>query len=173
MLFIYNKICIGLTTKVCTVYFWIFFLIKKSIWHQKIVWSFLSKNSITVDSLESHEFVFPQKNGAWVQTRVEYRSCYGFFQDFLAWWRLKGHALLTLLAIHTSLDSFYKWTKISSLEIYIFGFQNNGERWSWIYFEIHQASSEIPANLPGQFSPNGHWATATLKGARRIPKLKF
>ena len=36
------------------------------------------------------------------------------------------------------------------------------------YFEIHRAPSEIPANLPGQFSPNGqifwHWAAATLKG---------
>ena len=40
--------------------------------------------------------------------------------------------------------------------------------WSRIYFEIDQAPSEIPANLPGQFSPNGqtflHWAAATLKG---------
>jgi hypothetical protein len=36
------------------------------------------------------------------------------------------------------------------------------------YFEIHQAPSEIPANLPGQFSHSGqiflHWAAATLKG---------
>ena len=36
------------------------------------------------------------------------------------------------------------------------------------YFEIHRALSEIPANLPGQFSLWGqiflHWAVATLKG---------
>ena len=38
----------------------------------------------------------------------------------------------------------------------------------FFYFEIHQAPSEIPANLPGQFSLSGqiflHWAAATLKG---------
>ena len=59
-------------------------------------------------------------------------------------------------------------TKISSLEINIFGFKNDGEKWSEIYFEIHRAPSEIPTNLSGQFSPNGqifwHWAAATLKG---------
>ena len=36
------------------------------------------------------------------------------------------------------------------------------------YFEFSLAPSEIPANLPGQFSPSGqiflHWAAATLKG---------
>ena len=35
------------------------------------------------------------------------------------------------------------------------------------YFEIHFAPSEIPANLPGQFSLSGqiflHWAAATVK----------
>ena len=50
------------------------------------------------------------------------------------------------------------------MKINIFGFKNDGE----IYFEIHRAPSEIPANLPGQFSPNvqiyWHWAAATLKG---------
>ena len=39
--------------------------------------------------------------------------------------------------------------------------------YSGIYFEIHRAPSEIPANLPGHFSPNGqivwHLAAATLK----------
>ena len=38
----------------------------------------------------------------------------------------------------------------------------------FFYFEILQAPSEIPANLPGQFSLSGqiclHWAVATLKG---------
>ena len=43
------------------------------------------------------------------------------------------------------------------------------EKWSRIFdFEILLAPSEIPANLPGQFSLSGqiflHWAAATLKG---------
>ena len=37
-----------------------------------------------------------------------------------------------------------------------------------LYFEILLAPSELPANLPGQFSLSGqlflHWAAATLKG---------
>ena len=45
------------------------------------------------------------------------------------------------------------------------------------YYEIQQAPSEIPANLPGQFSPNGqifwHWATATLKGLGEFQNKKF
>jgi hypothetical protein len=46
---------------------------------------------------------------------------------------------------------------------------NDGEKWSLEkYFEIPRAPSEIPANLPGQFSLSGqiflHWADATLKG---------
>ena len=36
------------------------------------------------------------------------------------------------------------------------------------YFEIHQAPSEIPTKLPGQFGHSGQiflqWAAATLKG---------
>ena len=59
-------------------------------------------------------------------------------------------------------------TKISSPEIDIFKLKNDGEKWSRIYFEIDRAPSEIPANLPGQFSPTGqiflYWAAATLKG---------
>ena len=78
---------------------------------------------------------------------------------------------------HTSLDLFYKWTKISSLEINIFGFKDDSETWSGIYFEIHRAPSEIPANLPGQFSPIGqifwHWAAATLKGLGEFQNKKF
>ena len=54
-----------------------------------------------------------------------------------------------------------------SLEITIFQLKNDGEKWSRLFFEIHRAPSEIPANLPGQFSPTGHifwhWAAATLK----------
>ena len=38
----------------------------------------------------------------------------------------------------------------------------------FFYFEILLAPSELPANLPGQFSLSGqlflHWAAATLKG---------
>ena len=38
----------------------------------------------------------------------------------------------------------------------------------FFYFEILRATSEIPPNLPGQFSHYGqtflHWAAATLKG---------
>ena len=69
---------------------------------------------------------------------------------------------------HTSYNSFYKWTKISSLEIIIFELTNDGKKWSRIYFEIDRAPSEIPAKLPGQFGHSGqiflHWAAATLKG---------
>ena len=69
------------------------------------------------------------------------------------------------------------WTKILSLEINIFGFTNDGKKWSGIYFEFHRAPSEIPANLQGQFSPNGqiflHWAAATLKGLGEFQNKKF
>ena len=38
----------------------------------------------------------------------------------------------------------------------------------FFYFDILLAPSELPANLPGQFSLSGqlflHWAAATLKG---------
>ena len=37
---------------------------------------------------------------------------------------------------HTSYNSFYKWTKILSLEIIIFELKNDGKKWSRIYFEI-------------------------------------
>ena len=45
------------------------------------------------------------------------------------------------------------------------------------FFEIHQAPSEIAANLQGQFSPSGqiflHWAAATLKGLGEFQNKKF
>ena len=73
-----------------------------------------------------------------------------------------------IVPAHTSCNSFYKWTKISSLEIIIFELKNDGKKWSRIYFEIHRAPSEIPAKLPGQFGHSGqvflHWAAAILKG---------
>ena len=79
--------------------------------------------------------------------------------------------------IHTSKNSFNKWTKISSLEFIIFELKNDGKKCSRIYFEIHRAPSEIPASLPGKFSPTGqffwHWAAATLKGLGEFQNKKF
>ena len=72
---------------------------------------------------------------------------------------------------------FYKWTKNSRLEINIFGFKDGGEKWPSIYFEIHRAPLEIPANQLGQFSPNGqlfwHWAAATMKHLGEFQNKKF
>ena len=72
------------------------------------------------------------------------------------------------VAHHTTQNSLNKWTKISSTEIDVFQLKNDSKKWSRIYFEIDRAPSEIPANLPGQFSLSGHifllWAAATLKG---------
>ena len=46
----------------------------------------------------------------------------------------------------------------------------------FFYFKIQRASSEIPANLPSQFSLSGqivlHWAAATLKGLGELKKKK-
>ena len=79
--------------------------------------------------------------------------------------------LKILFRAHTAQNSQNKWTKISGLETNIFELKisNDGEKWSRIfYFEILLAPSELPANLPGQFSLSGqiflHWAVATLKG---------
>ena len=44
---------------------------------------------------------------------------------------------------HTSQNSFYKWTKISSHEITVFELKNDGKKWSRIYFEIDRAPSEL------------------------------
>ena len=44
---------------------------------------------------------------------------------------------------HTSYNSFYMWTKISSLEIIILGLTNDGNKWSRVYFEIDRAPSEL------------------------------
>ena len=45
------------------------------------------------------------------------------------------------------------------------------------YFEILLAPSELPANLPGQFSLSGqiilHWAAATLKGLVEFQNKKI
>ena len=59
-----------------------------------------------------------------------------------------------------------------------FWLKNDDEKWSRIfYFEILLAPLEIPANLPGQFSPSGqiflHWAAATLKGLVGFQNKKF
>ena len=46
----------------------------------------------------------------------------------------------------------------------------------FFYFEILLAHSELPANLPGQFSFSGqpflHWAAATLKGLLEFQNKK-
>ena len=86
-------------------------------------------------------------------------------------------SLLVFKSFHTSQDSLYNWTKISSLEINNFQLKNDVEKWSRICFEIHRAPSEIPAKLPGQFSHYGqiflHWAVATLKGQVGFQNKKF
>ena len=47
----------------------------------------------------------------------------------------------------------------------------------FFYFEILRAPSEIPANLPGQFSLSqlifSHLAAATLKGQKGFQNRKF
>ena len=49
-----------------------------------------------------------------------------------------------------------------------FWLENDGEKWSRIFYSKIWAPLEIPANLSGQFSLSGqivlHWAVATLKG---------
>jgi hypothetical protein len=63
-----------------------------------------------------------------------------------------------------------------SLEIINFELKNDGKKWPRIYFEIHQAPSEIPAKLPGQFGHSGQiilqWAAAALKGLGEFQKKK-
>ena len=48
-----------------------------------------------------------------------------------------------MVTIHTSYNYFYKWTKISSLEIIIFELKNDGKKRSRIFFEIDRAPSEL------------------------------
>ena len=76
--------------------------------------------------------------------------------------------------------SFIKIFKVVNVskKIQVAKFDGNDEKWSRIfYFEIPLASSEIPTNLPGQFSPSGqiflHWAAATLKGLVGFQNKKF
>ena len=52
-------------------------------------------------------------------------------------------SLESAFVTHTSYNYFYKWTKISSLEIIIFELRNDGKKWSRIYFEIDRAPSEL------------------------------
>ena len=52
-------------------------------------------------------------------------------------------AIKMWVIVHTSWNSFYKWTKISSHEITIFELKNDGKKWSGIYFEIRRAPSEL------------------------------
>ena len=63
-----------------------------------------------------------------------------------------------------------------SLEITIFNLKMMMKNGLDSFFEIQRAPSEIPANLPGQFSPSGqiflHWAAATLKGLEEFQNEK-
>ena len=47
----------------------------------------------------------------------------------------------------------------------------------FFYFEVLLAPSEVPANLPGQFSLSGQifllWAAASLKGLVEFQNIKF
>ena len=45
--------------------------------------------------------------------------------------------------LHTSYNSFYKWTKISNLEIIICELKNDGKKWCRIYFEMYRAPSDL------------------------------
>ena len=59
-----------------------------------------------------------------------------------------------------------------------FWLKSDCEKWSrTFYFEIPLAPSEIPANLPGQFSLSEqiflHLAAATLKGLVQLQNKKF
>ena len=77
---------------------------------------------------------------------------------------------ITYVITHTTLNSFYKWTKISSLKIDIFDLKmmvKSGLH--FFYFEILLAPSEIPANLPGQFSLSGK-GSSNSEGHRGISK---
>ena len=72
----------------------------------------------------------------------------------------------------------YKRTKISSLEIDIFGLKMRVKSGlEFFYFEIERAPSEIPANLLGQFSLSGqiflHWAAATIKAIVEFQNIFF
>ena len=53
------------------------------------------------------------------------------------------HKASTPVTTRPGYNSFYKWTKISSLEIIIFELINDGKKWSRIYFEIDRAPSEL------------------------------
>ena len=62
--------------------------------------------------------------------------------------------------------------------VFLTGKWNDSEKWKIIlYFEIHQAPSEIPANLQGQLSLSGqivlHWAAANLKGLDEFQNEKI
>ena len=69
-------------------------------------------------------------------------------------------------------------TKILSHETTIIGLKMMVKSGlEFFYFGILRAASEIPANLPGQFSHYGqiflHWAAATLKGHIGFQNKKF
>ena len=85
---------------------------------------------------------------------------------YLFCYQFDGAADLT----HTTQNGYNKWIKILTLErtTYFWLKMMVKSGLDFFYFEIHRPPSEIPANLPGQFSLSGqillHWAAATLKG---------
>ena len=78
-----------------------------------------------------------------------------YVPGFKADLNLKPSFCFPIMTEHTSCNTFYKWTKISSLEIIILELKNDGKKWSRIYLKIDREPSEIPAKLPGQFSHSG------------------
>ena len=56
---------------------------------------------------------------------------------------------IKMIPTHTNQNTFYKWIKISNLEIDIFDLKNDDVKWSRIfYFEIQHAPSELLLLLP-------------------------
>ena len=88
----------------------------------------------------------------------------------------KGAHLMISLAIHYRFDdsSFTPARTLSIsglksrvLKLPFFNLKMMMKNGLDFFFEIHRAPSEIPANLPGQFSLSGqiflHWEAATLR----------
>ena len=91
-------------------------------------------------------------------------STYTWFLNKALFWQAvsKGRACFALGILSVCCQKFVQSTparihSISGLKSQVlkltFLAYNNGEKWSrFFYFEIQRAPSEIPANLPGQFS---------------------
>ena len=124
---------------------------------------------------------FPAK----VSFAISKNAISGFFPDTFA---QKNYLLILALLICTHNFEFRKQVCLQptlphfingllTLEMTIFSLKITVKSLFYFhYFVIERAPSEIPANLPGQFSLSGlvflYWAAATLKseGARSISK---